>query len=243
MSRERWRTGRKLGRTLYLDDEVVGMIDTPELAAEIVAAMNALEADEDFEEADPEVETVPATDIFAAIGIRLDPKKCRMCGGCGQMQGAGRPHACEECGGTGKNLAPKKDEETVALVGTNAAGTHPVGVFKRSELEGKTITVGKGDKPWEETWRLDSPGGDDLPIVLVGEDASDSGLFGEDAWPVRASDVARARLAAESPAMWRMIAKWQTAHHECLECGDGDGDNEHTEDCEFLRIAKAIGYR
>lgn len=71
----------------------------------------------------------------------------------------------------------------------------------------------------------------------------DGGLFGEDAWPVQASDVARARLAAEAPAMWRMIAKWQTAHHECLECGDGDGDNEHTEDCEFLRIAKAIGYR
>jgi hypothetical protein len=35
-----WRVGRKLGRTLYCDDVCVGMVDTPELAAEIVAAMN-----------------------------------------------------------------------------------------------------------------------------------------------------------------------------------------------------------
>ncbi len=35
-----WRVGRKLGRTLYLNDEVVGMVDTSELAARIVDAMN-----------------------------------------------------------------------------------------------------------------------------------------------------------------------------------------------------------
>lgn len=35
-----WRVGRKLGRTLYVDDVCVGMVDTPELAARIVAAMN-----------------------------------------------------------------------------------------------------------------------------------------------------------------------------------------------------------
>lgn len=37
----RWRVGRKLGRTLYRDDVCVGMVDTPELAAEIVVALNA----------------------------------------------------------------------------------------------------------------------------------------------------------------------------------------------------------
>jgi len=37
----RWRVGRKLGRTLYRDDVFVGMVDTPEIAAEIVQAMNA----------------------------------------------------------------------------------------------------------------------------------------------------------------------------------------------------------
>ena len=35
-----WRVGRKLGRTLYVHDQVVGMVDTPELAAAIVDAMN-----------------------------------------------------------------------------------------------------------------------------------------------------------------------------------------------------------
>jgi hypothetical protein len=38
----RWRVGRKLGRTLYRDDVCVGMVDSPEIAAEIVAAMNGM---------------------------------------------------------------------------------------------------------------------------------------------------------------------------------------------------------
>ena len=40
----RWRTGRKLGRTLYKDDVCVGMVDSTELASEIVEAMNFTEA-------------------------------------------------------------------------------------------------------------------------------------------------------------------------------------------------------
>ena len=39
-----WRVGTKLGRTLYVDDLCVGMVDTPELAAAIVAAMNGAAA-------------------------------------------------------------------------------------------------------------------------------------------------------------------------------------------------------
>jgi hypothetical protein len=39
----RWRVGRKLGRTLYVNDVCVGMVDSAELATEIVAAMNALD--------------------------------------------------------------------------------------------------------------------------------------------------------------------------------------------------------
>lgn len=38
-----WRTGRKLGRTLYENDRVVGMVDTAEIAERIVRAMNAPE--------------------------------------------------------------------------------------------------------------------------------------------------------------------------------------------------------
>ncbi len=36
-----WRVGRKVGRTLYVGDDCVGIVDTPELAARIVAAVNA----------------------------------------------------------------------------------------------------------------------------------------------------------------------------------------------------------
>ena len=36
----RWRVGTKLGRTLYRNNQLVGMMDTPELAAEVVAVMN-----------------------------------------------------------------------------------------------------------------------------------------------------------------------------------------------------------
>lgn len=35
-----WRVGRKLGRTLYVGEGLVGIMDTPALAASVVAAMN-----------------------------------------------------------------------------------------------------------------------------------------------------------------------------------------------------------
>jgi hypothetical protein len=40
-----WRVGRKLGRTLYREDLCVGMVDTPELAADIVKRMNESQGD------------------------------------------------------------------------------------------------------------------------------------------------------------------------------------------------------
>lgn len=36
-----WRQGNKLGRTLYIDNVCIGMVDTPAIAKSIVAAMNA----------------------------------------------------------------------------------------------------------------------------------------------------------------------------------------------------------
>lgn len=38
--KERWRVGEKLGRTLYRNGQCVGMVDTRELAEEIVRCMN-----------------------------------------------------------------------------------------------------------------------------------------------------------------------------------------------------------
>ena len=37
-----WRVGTKLGRTLYRGDQLVGLVDSAEIAAEIVRAMNAM---------------------------------------------------------------------------------------------------------------------------------------------------------------------------------------------------------
>lgn len=47
-TRQLWRTGRKLGRTVYAqrgaepsdDDQLIGVMDTPELAAEACRAHN-----------------------------------------------------------------------------------------------------------------------------------------------------------------------------------------------------------
>ena len=36
-----WRVGTKVGRTIYRNEELVGVMDTRELATEIVAAFNA----------------------------------------------------------------------------------------------------------------------------------------------------------------------------------------------------------
>jgi hypothetical protein len=40
----KWRTGKKLGRTIYYEDRVVGIVDTPELAKLLVDAANDLGA-------------------------------------------------------------------------------------------------------------------------------------------------------------------------------------------------------
>jgi hypothetical protein len=37
----KWRAGCELGRTLYIGETCVGMVDTAEIAAAIVEAMNA----------------------------------------------------------------------------------------------------------------------------------------------------------------------------------------------------------
>ena len=40
-----WRVGRKVGRTIYRHGQLVGLVDTAAMAAEIVEAMNAKCAD------------------------------------------------------------------------------------------------------------------------------------------------------------------------------------------------------
>ncbi len=40
----KWRTGRKLGRSVYIGDELVGLMDTPQLARLVVDSVNASQA-------------------------------------------------------------------------------------------------------------------------------------------------------------------------------------------------------
>lgn len=51
-----WRVGHSLGRTLYRDEVLVGMVDTAELAAEIVNAMNGAEPEKTLTSAIQDVE-------------------------------------------------------------------------------------------------------------------------------------------------------------------------------------------
>jgi hypothetical protein len=44
MSRPPWRVGRKLGRTLYLDEVCVGMLDDQQIAAVVVEGLGLLGA-------------------------------------------------------------------------------------------------------------------------------------------------------------------------------------------------------
>lgn len=38
-----WRRGTKVGRTIYLDGKLVGLMDTPELAKRVIEALNYVE--------------------------------------------------------------------------------------------------------------------------------------------------------------------------------------------------------
>lgn len=52
VSTEKWRVGRKLGRTLYIGDRFIGSVDTPELASQIVEAVNAGGVSKTFQSAE-----------------------------------------------------------------------------------------------------------------------------------------------------------------------------------------------
>lgn len=44
-----WRTGRRIGRTLYdANDQLVGVLDTPELAERVVTAVNRAHVAEQY---------------------------------------------------------------------------------------------------------------------------------------------------------------------------------------------------
>jgi len=60
--RKPWRVGRKVGRTIYdADDNLIGMMDTRELAAEVVRCVNVSLVSEELERVTEERDELRAT--------------------------------------------------------------------------------------------------------------------------------------------------------------------------------------
>ena len=55
-----WRVGRKFGRTLYIGDTYVGMMETPALASDVANAMNVRDAAPKSEAPIPMIISCPA---------------------------------------------------------------------------------------------------------------------------------------------------------------------------------------
>lgn len=74
----RWRVGRKVGRTLYLDNHLAGLMDTPEMARRAVEGLNGAE------DLHGELETVSGKWAFSQtrLSAALDAIRCeaRDCG-------------------------------------------------------------------------------------------------------------------------------------------------------------------
>lgn len=96
-------------------------------------------------------------------------------------------------------------------------------------------------KPWEETWT------DQRFVIELGDTGRRIGTFDDDlalgieeADPNR--DRARARLAAQAPAMARLLL--DLAHHSdddcCLRCDHGRG-MPHADDCSIGVVLRAAG--
>jgi hypothetical protein len=91
----KWRAGRKVGRTLYLNDALMGVLDTPELAAQVVAALNGMATDTGGE--------AQADAIKAAVAphvCKCSNGPCPKCGGHGPSGewSEGSDVTCDDCG-------------------------------------------------------------------------------------------------------------------------------------------------
>jgi hypothetical protein len=107
IGRRPWRVGTSVGRTIYdADDNLIGVMDTPLLAAEVVEGVNlvaglgrrTLEAGLRVKEAlAPEK---PATGLLEPVQDWQSRRgrQCTACGGTGEAAGGG---SCPACRGTG----------------------------------------------------------------------------------------------------------------------------------------------
>lgn len=96
-------------------------------------------------------------------------------------------------------------------------------------------------KPHEETWDIVIQGDGGFSVFKVGgENEDDIGFF----HGYTPESSARAKLAAQAPAMARLLLKATVKpggdEWGCLGCGTWE-EGEHTEDCKLLAILRDAG--
>jgi hypothetical protein len=102
-------------------------------------------------------------------------------------------------------------------------------------------------KPWEETWEAQR-----YVIEMAGDAGRKLGEFIDDnddpGWP--SCDRDRAQLAAQAPAMARLLLELQWISQEsdegylppqCMVCEAYQESTEHAPDCELMAVLKKAG--
>lgn len=95
-------------------------------------------------------------------------------------------------------------------------------------------------KPHDETWANDdeSPGWGEIRLVSTPEDVGEGDP--ESIWIGEFNTPERRRLAAQAPAMARLLL--QVNARECPVCGDAKFPTApHRDGCEFAAVLRAAG--
>lgn len=103
-------------------------------------------------------------------------------------------------------------------------------------------------RPHEETWETNGPKPCDGRVDIVNE-RCDIGTFWSGAAKDAAEVTGRAQLAAQAPAMARLLLKLQWAGRAgpagdidgaCVSC-ERERPEEHADDCELAAVLRAAG--
>jgi hypothetical protein len=95
------------------------------------------------------------------------------------------------------------------------------------------VTITELKKPWEETWTYEIESEGDFGCLVM---PRDDALF---------TSIARAQLAAQAPAMARLLLK--AVHKQptgqewgCLGCGAWE-EGDHEPECELTKVLRDAG--
>lgn len=164
---------------------------------------------------EPIVRTVRVEGLRSPLEVLADPPKFE-------------PHVVAE--GDAAVAIPKPvDEKYAVFIGRGGGGPmQHVGVFKRSELDGKRITAG----PTEPAAKVNRCPDCGIPWGVSDDDHTRPACM-------RRLKAQLAAVTAQRDAMWRLLAENEWADDGCLcfACGTLRSEG-HADDCEWNRIAK-----